>query len=702
MAKDEKLVVQLLLKFKSFTKGLGTAQKHVAKFSGGVNQVFAKAAKVVGAFTGAVVGAGTALVALVNKVAAAGDAIAKMGRRTGLSTEYLSEMEYVLGLNDATLADLQTGFRGLAIFIEGLGRGTKEYTDLNDQLGVSLRDEHGRMKTSQELMDAYMNALRRIRDPILQAGLAQRIFGRSAIKLLPAINAARSGIAAARGEARRMGVTLSGPAAADAERFRDAVLRLRTSVWGLLKTLAEPFVKLFAGGLDDASARVSKLLPRVRALGKQAALWVKVYGPYILTWIKEFGAGVQAGVMPYLQRIWSAVGPLLSALGVTVDAFRARVARVQPTLAQIRAEIMGGASSMAEAVERARAKLVNAALAERANDVGTAVGQLVGVLVSLKAALWAVGVVLAVAALLTKLGGIVMWVAGAVKFLIVGLAALVGWPAVIVAAVVVAVATLVTLAVRFRTEIWAAVLWLWNGIVGAARAVWGTVAGVWTGAVTAVGGWLDSLWGLVVGWVQMLVGLFVVAPARLAAWLAGLIANVVTWVASGLASVGRAVLAWIAALPGVIWGAVQAFVAWLGNAIYSILPGWAKKLLSLVGAAWEKIKGAVGFETKGSPSMRDVMRKTFERTAGMVERYGSLIRRRVHASSLGMARGFGQMVPAVATAGRAADAAAPGGSSTANVSLNLMGILDEMFVRRQLSPQIQRAVHLGLAEPRGR
>jgi len=739
---DEKLEVWLLVKLKDFKKGLNSGLAMTKKFSKGVDKFFLKTAAGVGAVGAAAFGAAAGVAALINRVATAGDAIAKMARRTGLAVEYLSEMEYVLGLNDATIADLQTGFRGLSRFIDGVIRGTKEYTDINDQLGVSIYDNTGQLRTTQELMDAYMNAIRNLRDPVLQAGIAQRVFGRSAIALLPAINAARGGIAAARVEARKMGVTLSKQAAADSERFRDSLLRLKTTFWGLVKSFAEPFMNVFSDGMDRAAGEVNRLLPLVRELGKGAAVWLKVRGPQLLGWVKTFCEGVKSGITPAFRRLRAVAGPVLKALGVGLDELTDGAVSAEATLDDYYAAGEAGASSAAEAWEMARAKVKEAAGQAAATELGDWVGKLVGVLLELKAALIALTVALTalkvlswVPAVIGAIAGAVGWLVGGVGKLVWvwgalvkvcggalavlvflkgaglglvavlyaiggGLAGVVAWVGAAVAAVLASPAIVIAAIVGLLTFI-GAKLYQYRELIGwmIARA-WAGITGLFTGlhnAVAGIGpailGGMQSAWQYVRQFAGLVGEIFVRAPGVLMNWVSGLAASAATWVWTGLTGIGRTIGRWIGALPGQLFGAVRGFVTWLGETIWSVLPGWLKKLVGLAGAAWEKVKDTLGFETKGSPSMKDVLQNTFSRMSGMVSQHGQRISSMMHGSMLGMAGRAGAGLPARMAAGRSGS----GESSTTNhvsTNLNIAGILDDLFVRRQLSPQIQRAVQM--------
>jgi len=697
MAKDETLTVRLLLAMKGFKSGLGKAQGLAKGFSKGITRVMGAATKAVGALAGVVGGVSTALFALVNSVATAGDTIAKMGRRTGLTTEYLSEMEYVLGLNDATIQDLQTGFRGLALFIDGVGRGTKEYTDLNKQLGVSLTDQHGRMKTSEELIDAYMEAIRRIRDPILQVGMAQRVFGKSAMKLLPAIQAATKGMAAGRAEARAMGLTLTAEGAVSSERFRDSLLRLWSTITGLKKTFGTPFMDTFSDAMDSISSVLRKLMPRVRALGKQAAMWVKIWGPKLLGIVQAFGRGLKTSIMPGLKGMWSVLKPMLSVLGVSLDAITGSTERQIATLKDAHRETIAAvdagedAISSTEAWARAQAKLDAVWASGKAEAIGETLGKLAIVLVEIKVALVALNVTLGGLKILGWVGHALVWlwaasgklasvwailkgVAGglwtvlvAIKDILVGLFVVIKWIVVsVLTAKVLIIAAIAGLLVWIGYNLWkywdvivwmveegwkllkAPFVWLWDQLMKLGERVGNALGEAYDAVVESlewvwdeVTAWLDDLWTDVSGW--------------------------------------------FAKLPGRVWKAVKKVVIYVAEELWKWLTKWWGKTKNWVSDRWADIKATVGFKEKGSPSLKDVLADTMAQATALVGGYTNDLTAAMHGSMLaGM--------PRAASAGEAAPAAGP----AVTIPVSVSGIMSDEFVRRVLVPEMERAAHMGL------
>ncbi len=241
---------------------------------------------------GAAAGASAGFMALVGSVAKAGDEIAKMAKRTGLATGFLSEMKHVLELNDATLQDLQMAMRGVGRAVEGASRGATEYAEIFDRLGVSYRDTNGRIKQSERLFMDLVYALGRVRNETLRLGLAQKLFGRSGSALIPLVEAGRKAIEQQRQEARELGLTWAGPAAAAAERYRDALTRVKNALRGLMQNFLIPFLEPFAARMERWSKWLARHKDDVRAWGESAAKAVEETIPKVLRWMAKIPEAV--------------------------------------------------------------------------------------------------------------------------------------------------------------------------------------------------------------------------------------------------------------------------------------------------------------------------------------------------------------------------------------------------------------------------
>lgn len=311
----------ILNAFGALLKGIvGIFQRIV----GAIGRILGKIPKLALVTAGAAIGAQAAFTALLNSVAKTGDEIAKMAKRTGLSVKFLSEMQHALELNDATLDDLQKGIRGMGTFVEGAERGMKEYLDVLRQLGVSYKDARGNIKGTEELFVELVDALRQIPNPLLRAGLAQRIFSRSAMRLIPFIIETTDSIKEQREEAHKLGVVWDKEGAMKAERFRDALTRVKNALRGLRNQFLIPFLEPFAKRLEDLSKWLSSDKDRIREWGEKASEYYEKFADRatkalgrVWTYLKETNwAGAWAGVLAFPERMWDEVIPDIGKLFV--------------------------------------------------------------------------------------------------------------------------------------------------------------------------------------------------------------------------------------------------------------------------------------------------------------------------------------------------------------------------------------------------
>ena len=258
----------MLNAFGALLKGVASI---FGKVLGAGFRILGKLPKILLLVGGAAAGANAALFAFVNGVARAGDEIAKMSVRTGLSIGFLSEMRHVLELNDAEMGDLQKAVRGVGMALEGATRGAGEYIEIFQRLGVSVRDSRGQLKSSEQLFVEIADALKRVENPALRAGMAQRIFGKAAANLLPTIMSATAGIAEMREESRRMGLTWDREASRAAVDFRDNLTRVQNAFRGLRETFLKPFLRPFGESLRALSGWLASHKDRVKEWGESAS-----------------------------------------------------------------------------------------------------------------------------------------------------------------------------------------------------------------------------------------------------------------------------------------------------------------------------------------------------------------------------------------------------------------------------------------------
>ena len=111
------------------------------------------------------------LIAYLGPFSKFGDNFNKMAGRTGAGTEFLSEMGHAASLCGANLEALEQAFKKMSQDFVAGQNGNKEVIDSYNKLGLSF--EYIAALSPEQRFDALRKAIRGIRDPAEQAGIAQ-------------------------------------------------------------------------------------------------------------------------------------------------------------------------------------------------------------------------------------------------------------------------------------------------------------------------------------------------------------------------------------------------------------------------------------------------------------------------------------------------------------------------------------------------
>ena len=187
----------------------------------------------------------------------AGDEVAKMAKRTGWGTEALSEMRYVAQLGGTSLEAMEKGVKRLSSTLEDAKDGLETYTRSFDKLGLSV--DYIVAMAPEEQFWAIANAIASIEDPTVRAALAQDFFGRAGTDLLPILAEGTEAIAEQRQAAHDLGVVFDEEAAANAEKFQDAITTLKTSLQGLGAEIIDDLIPILEEYIGKAIEVIDKM-----------------------------------------------------------------------------------------------------------------------------------------------------------------------------------------------------------------------------------------------------------------------------------------------------------------------------------------------------------------------------------------------------------------------------------------------------------
>lgn len=219
----------------------------------GVEKGIGNFAKGAAAAAAAATVAGASIAAALTKSAIdSAEATGILAGKLGITTEALSKLQYAAKLSDVSQAALETGMKRLSRTLTdaaaGAGAGAKAF----EALGLSA--EQIIKLPADEQLGAIADALNRVSNASQKAALAQQIFGKGGMDMLPIIAEGSAGIKALGDEAERFGAVVSGPVAAQAQQFNDNFDRLKFAAQGLGLSLAEQALPVMVEFTDQIVA----------------------------------------------------------------------------------------------------------------------------------------------------------------------------------------------------------------------------------------------------------------------------------------------------------------------------------------------------------------------------------------------------------------------------------------------------------------
>lgn len=210
---------------------------------------------------------GGAFAVVVRRTATMMDEVGKASRKLGITTEALSELKHAADLSDIGFQDLQKGIqfmeRGISDAAQGVGEGVRAL----NSLGLSA--EKLKQLAPEDQMAVLADALKGLDSQADRVAISMQLFGRSGAQMLPLLEAGSAGLNQMRQDARDLGLSLNKDATDAAEKFNDAITRLKgsTQQFGVAITVAvAPGLTSFVDWLTTAIQRIKDATARAKAL----------------------------------------------------------------------------------------------------------------------------------------------------------------------------------------------------------------------------------------------------------------------------------------------------------------------------------------------------------------------------------------------------------------------------------------------------
>ena len=282
-----------------FSKQFSKATAGLKRIGGAAKSV----GKVIGGLGLAVAAAATAFIALGKKSFDALDAIAKTADRTGIAAEKLQALRLGAVESGATVEDLN---KSMEKFAKNIGdvvvKGTGEATYALDKMGIQLRDNSGRLKTTDTLLTEVVGGIGKLGSEAERASTLMALFGKPGLKLNWVLGKGVEAMEEWNKKAKEMGIIIDAKALKSIENFNDRFAELKfisnalvNQTFAALAPVLEGLITQFIewrvevnkvnGGLDKIGEQIAtKLLltfaDLIEGLGstvkflKQTSLWI--------------------------------------------------------------------------------------------------------------------------------------------------------------------------------------------------------------------------------------------------------------------------------------------------------------------------------------------------------------------------------------------------------------------------------------------
>ncbi|GLC32923.1 phage tail tape measure protein [Clostridium omnivorum] len=207
--------------------------EHAEKVGGTLTKGIGTAAKWGIGIATAAAGAATGLFAMASKASETAANIDDISQRTNLSAKTLQEFKYAAEMSGFSLDTIEGSAKKLTATLGKVKDGNKDTTVLFKQLGVSVVDANGKLKSTDEVFPQVLAKLADMDNQTERNALMMQLFGKSAMDMAPLLNGGSAGIKQLTDEANKLGLVMSDDAVSSGAQFDDMLTQAKSSLGAL-------------------------------------------------------------------------------------------------------------------------------------------------------------------------------------------------------------------------------------------------------------------------------------------------------------------------------------------------------------------------------------------------------------------------------------------------------------------------------------
>ncbi|QND22559.1 hypothetical protein HB774_24105 [Rhizobium leguminosarum bv. viciae] len=224
----------------AFSGSLQTMGKRLALAFAGVTTVTAAAA--------------AGLTSLAKSGADAADAAGKAAQAAGLQIDAYGRLAFAAEQNDVAAEAFGAAMSKLNKAIGEAAAGGKEAAAKFSALGVSIKDTHGRLRPTEDIVRDLAGAFAKLPDGAKKSAVAINLFGKSGASLLPFLNEGKQGLIDLGDQAEKLGIVFTAADSDIGDAMGDALSEVSRASQGIgnqLGLLFAPTITAAAGRLRD-------------------------------------------------------------------------------------------------------------------------------------------------------------------------------------------------------------------------------------------------------------------------------------------------------------------------------------------------------------------------------------------------------------------------------------------------------------------
>jgi hypothetical protein len=170
------------------------------------------------------------------------DTLGKTASRTGIATETLQAFQLAAIESGTTVEQTQKGLEKFARSIGDAGRGLKTQVDIFSDLGVTLKNTDGSLKSFETILEGVAEGLGELGSEAERATALANLFGRAGIQFSEIFRDGADGLEEFTRRANDLGIILDDKTIRGVEQFNDTMSVVKLQVGAVVNNITAAFV----------------------------------------------------------------------------------------------------------------------------------------------------------------------------------------------------------------------------------------------------------------------------------------------------------------------------------------------------------------------------------------------------------------------------------------------------------------------------